>query len=277
LSNHRGFYMEKKVIIFGIFSLLFVVGFSGCLGPQATEYFNGSYPVTEQTILKVINKNGQVEIAGWDGNNVTVNAVKRSGTQELNKIEINVNYVGNYLNIETRYTGLSTFSVDINIKVPRGVHIESVTSSNGAIFLTDTIGNVTTLTSNGAININNVDGYVSAETSNAHVEVKGATGIKYIHTSNGAITGEVDDIQEDVNIETSNAAITVYINPSINATIDMRTSNSKINIEGVSLNVQSLEDTHVLGTLGSNGHRLDIHTSNANIYLINLVISITFT
>lgn len=264
--------MGKKVFIFGILILFFIVGLSGCFGPQATDYYNGSYPVNEQTILRVINKNGQVEITGWDGENVTINAVKRSVTEELSKIEINGTYVGNYLNIETRYTGLSAFSVDINIKVPRDVHIESVTSSNGAILLTDTIGNVTTLTSNGAIDINNIDGYVSAETSNAHVEVKGVTGITYIHTSNGAITAEVADIQEDISIETSNAAITVYINPSLNVTIDMRTSNSKINIEGVSLNVQSLEDTHVLGTLGSDGHRLDIHTSNANIHLINLQI-----
>jgi len=264
--------MGKKVFIFGILILFFVVGFSGCIGPQATENFNGSYPVNEQTILKVINKNGQVEITGWDGENVTVNAVKRSTTEEISKIEINVTYVGNYLNIETRYTGLSTFSVDINIKVPHSVHIESVTSSNGAILLTDTIGNVTTLTSNGAIDINNVDGYVSAETSNAHVEVKGTPGITYIHTSNGAITAEVADIQEDISIETSNAAINVYINPSLNVTIDMRTSNSKISIESVSLNVQTLEDTHVLGTLGSDGHRLDIHTSNAKIQLIKLVI-----
>jgi len=109
-------------------------------------------------------------------------------------------------------------------------------------------------------------------TSNGHIEVKGTAGIKDIHTSNGAITVEVADFHDNVTIDTSNAGITVYLNPSLNATIDMRTSNSKINVEGISLNMELLEDTHVLGSLGSNGHRLDIRTSNANIQLINLII-----
>ena len=79
--------MEKKVIIFGLITLFFVTGLSGCFGPQATDYFNGSYSVNEQTILKVTNINGQVEITSWDGDNVTVNAVKKSsfGKEEVGK------------------------------------------------------------------------------------------------------------------------------------------------------------------------------------------------
>jgi len=159
--------MKKQLIIVGIIVLLVCVGFSGCFGPQATDYFNGSYVLSDQTILKLTNINGNVEISGWDGNNVTVNAVKKSsfGKEELDKIKIDVTRNGNYLNIETKYTGLSTIqgSVDYNIKVPRTIHIESVTTSNGAIQITDSQGDVKTLSSNGAIIINNVNGYVSAQ------------------------------------------------------------------------------------------------------------------
>ena len=268
--------MKKQLIIVSIIILFLGVGFTGCFGPLSTDYFHESYVVSEQTILKLTNINGNVEITGWDGNNVTVNAVKKSsyGKEELDKIKIEVNTIGNYLNIETKYTGLSIThgSVDYNIKVPRTIHIESVTSSNGAIQIIDSKGDVKTLSSNGAIIINNVDGYVSAETSNGHIEVKGTAGINDIHTSNGAITVEVADFRDNVSIATSNAGITVYLNPSLNAVIDMRTSNSKINIEGISLNVELLEDTHVLGSLGINGNRLDIYTSNANIHLINLIV-----
>jgi len=268
--------MKKQLMIVGIIVILITIGLSGCFGPNVTDYFNGSYAVSEQTILKLTNINGNVEITGWDGNNVTVNAVKKSsfGKEELDKIKIDVTSSENYLNIETIYTGLSTIqgSVDYNIKVPRTIHIESVTTSNGAIQIIDSLGDVKTLSSNGAIIINNVDGYVSAETSNGHIEVKGTAGIKDIHTSNGAIAVEIADFYDNVSIDTSNAGITVYLNPSLNATIDIRTSNSKINVEGISLNVELLEDTHVFGYLGSNGHRLDIHTSNANIHLMKLTI-----
>jgi hypothetical protein len=269
------FKMEKKILICGIVTLFFITVFSGCFGPQVTDYFNGLYAVNEQTILTVTNINGQVEITGWDGDNVTVNAVKKSsfGTEELDKIDINVTSVGNYLNIKTIYTGLATIrgSVDMNIKVPRTIHIETVTSSNGAIQITDTKGDMEVLSSNGAIIIDSVDGYVSAETSNGRIEIKETTGIKNIQTSNGAIIAEVADFQENIAIETSNGPVTVYLNPSLNATIEMRTSNSKITVEGITLNVELLEDTHVIGSIGSDGRQLDIQTSNGKIQLIKLL------
>ncbi|DAC71905.1 MAG TPA: hypothetical protein DSN98_07980 [Thermoplasmata archaeon] len=268
--------MEKKVIVGGIIALFFVAGLSGCVGPRVTDYFNGSYAASEQTILTVTNINGQVEITGWDGGNVTVNAVKKSsfGKEELDKIKINVTLIGNHLNIETKYTGLATIqgSVDMTIKVPRTIHIESVTTSNGAIQITDTRGDIKTSSSNGAIIIDTVDGYVSAKTSNGRIEVKGTAGIKNIQTSNGAITVEVADFQDNVSIDTSNGAVAVYLNPSVNATLEMTTSNGKITVEGISLNVELLEEAHVIGSLGSGSRRLDIHTSNGNIQLIKLAI-----
>lgn len=269
--------MEKKVISCGsIVLFFFVAGLSGCFGPQTTDYFNGSYAVNEQTILIITNINGQVEITSWNGNNVTINAVKKSsfGQEELDKIDINVTSVGNYLNIQTKYTDLSAIrgSVDMNIKVPYTIRIESVTTSNGAIQITDTNGDIKTSSSNGAIIINTVDGYVSAETSNGRIEVKGTTGIKdSIRTSNGAITVEVADFRDDITIDTSNGPVAVYLNPSLNATIDMVTSNGQITFEGISLNVQLLEQTHVIGSLGSNGHKIDIHTSNGKIQLLKII------
>ncbi len=268
--------MGKKIIICGSIVLFFIIGFSGCFGPQTTDYFNGSYTINEQTILTVTNINGQVEITSWDGNNVTINAVKKSsfGQEELDKIDINVTSIGDYLNIQTKYSGLSSIrgSVDINIKVPHTIHIESVTTSNGAIQITDTNGDIKASSSNGAIIINTVNGYVSAETSNGRIEVKGTTGIKNIHTSNGAITVEVADFRDNIGIDTSNGPVAVYLNPTLNATIEMTTSNGQITFEGISLNVQLLEQTHVIGSLGSDGRKIDIHTSNGKIQLLKLII-----
>jgi hypothetical protein len=266
--------MKKHMIVLGIITIILIGGFSGCVGPQTTDYFNGSYAANEQTILTVTNINGKVEITGWNETNVSVYAVKTSsfGKEELDKIEINVTSFGKYLDIVTKYTGLATIQggVDISIKVPYIIYIQSVRTSNGAIQITDVKGDLKTSSSNGAIVIENVDGYVSAETSNGRVEVKGTTGIKKIRTSNAAVTAEVADLRDNASINTSNAAVTVYLNPSLNATIEMITSNGEITFEEISLNVELLEETHVLGSLGSGGRRLDIHTSNANIQLIKL-------
>jgi hypothetical protein len=54
--------------------------------------------------------------------------------------------------------------------------------------------------------------------------------------------------------------------------IEMTTSNSQITFEGISLNVQLLEQTHVIGSIGSHGYKIDIRTSNGKIQLLKLII-----
>jgi fructose-specific phosphotransferase system component IIB len=266
--------MKEHLIVFGIITVVLISGFSGCVGPQTTDYFNGEYTINPYTILSVSNINGQVEITGWDGDNVTVNAVKKTtyGAEELRNVNISVSQTENHLEIVTRYTGqkLIQASVDYNIKVPYNVTIETITTSNGAIQVSKTKGGILATTSNGAIIINDIDGVVSATTSNGHIEIQGTTGIGNLRTSNAAITADVQSVQNDISIETSNAAISLSINPFLNATFDMTTSNAKVTLQGISLNVSLSGDTHVIGTLGGDGYQIDVHTSNANIYLNKL-------
>jgi len=271
--------MKQPLILAGILTILLFSGLNGCIGPLATETITRVYAATEDTIVTVSSFNGLVEITGWDGATVTITAVKKSsvGQADLKNINISVTTSDNHLNIRTIYTGPSTTqpSVDMTLKVPYNVTIDAVATSNGAIHLSSTKGDSILSTSNGAILVNHVTGFVSAATSNAYVEIKGTTGITGAHTSNAAISAEVHDVRGNISIDTSNAAITVYLNPSLNATVDMATSNAKVTVQGITLNVSLLEETHVIGTLGTDGHRIEVRTSNANMYLYNLQPSIS--
>lgn len=265
--------MDKQYIM-GIIVLVLIGGLSGCVGPKTTDYFNGEYDANENTILKVTTINGQIEITVWDNSNISFNAVKKSsyGQEELDKTEINVIEDENQIEIEVKYTGQrqTTPSVDMNIKVPQYVIVDSAKTSNGAIKISGTKGDVKATSSNGAIVIENVEGYVSATTSNGRIEVRGTTGVKNLASSNLGVEAEVYDFQENSRITTSNGGITVYINPLLNADIDMETSNGQISISGVILNLTISEDKHKSGILGDGGNQLNIHTSNGNINLIKL-------
>jgi len=268
--------MKKQYMIVGILVVFLVGGLSGCVGPQTTEYFNAEYEANENTVLKVTTLNGQIEISAWDGDNASFNAVKKSsfGQEELDKVEINVIESENKIEIEAKYMGqrTTTPSVDMNIKVPRNVTVESATTSNGAVQISGTKGDIIATSSNGAIIIEDVDGYVSATTSNGRIEVTGTTGIKDLTSSNLGIYAEVYDFQENIRISTSNGGITVYINSSLNADISMTTSNGQITISGISLNFTIEEEKHKAGELGDGGNTLDMHTSNGNINLYKLEI-----
>ena len=268
--------MKKQYVVIGVIIVILVGWLSGCFGPQTTDYFNGEYEAHENTILKVTTLNGQIEINAWDGDKVSFNAIKKStfGQEELDKVEINVIESENQIEIEAKYIGqrTTTPSVDMNIKVPQNVTVDSVTTSNGAIQISGTKGDIIATSSNGAIFIENVDGYVSATTSNGRIEIKGTTGIKDLKSSNLGIYAEVYDFQENNTISTSNGEITVYINPSLHADIDMTTSNGHISVTGVTLNFTISEEKHKAGVLGDGGNTLDIHTSNGNINLRRLEI-----
>ena len=268
--------MKKQLLITGLTLILLAIGLTGCLSGQYTDYFNGEYAANENTVMKVTTLNGQIEIYTWDNDTVSLNAIKKSAIskEELDNININVDESGNIIKIETLYVGqrITQPSVDMNIKVPNYITVDTVKTSNGAIIIEDVKGNITADSSNGAITIKNVDGYVTATTSNGQIEVTDTTGIKNLHSSNGIINTEIFDFQQNISISTSNGRITVYINPLLNADIEMETSNGQITINGITLNLTTNEEKHKMGTLGSGGNKISIKTSNGDIKLYKLEI-----
>ena len=266
--------MIKRLVILGMILILGICGLSGCLGPQITDYFNEEYEVTDDTILKVTTINGQIEVNLWDGETVSFNAIKKSrfGQDELDKAEINVLKSENLIEIVAEYVGTrsTTPSVDMNIKVPNNVIVEYVKTSNGDILINGVKGNITATTSNGDIEIENIEGYISTTSSNGRIDVKDTTGVKDLKTSNGIIFAEIFDFLDDITISSSNGGIEIYINPILNADIEMTTSNGQITLNGISLNVTTSEEKHIAGKLGEGGNKIYIYTSNGNIYLRKL-------
>jgi DUF4097 and DUF4098 domain-containing protein YvlB len=158
----------------------------------------------------------------------------------------------------------------MNIKVPEGVLVENVVTSNGAVQVYDVDGNVSASSSNGNIIFENVDGYVEASSSNGNIEVKNCMGVGDLSTSNGRIFAEIFNFGEDIDFKTSNGRITVYINPTLNADIELETSNGEIDISGLTLNLTQSNDKYIVGKLGLGGNEIDIETSNGDILLYKL-------
>jgi DUF4097 and DUF4098 domain-containing protein YvlB len=263
--------MKKRLLLGGIILILVFMGISGCidLGPEVTDYFEEEYGTTENTHVKIININGQIEIYNWDNDTILLNAIKRTrhGRDEFDKIEIIATENDDILEIEAKYLDSKDVhvSIDMNIKIPHNVIVDSATTSNGDVQIYGTKGNTTASSSNGRIIIQNVDGYVKARTSNGRIEIQGTTGIRELETSNGKIYAEIFTIQDNLDIRTSNGRIIVYINPLLNTNISMETSNGQISIRGLSLNLTISEDKYKLGKLGEGGNLIFIQTTNGDI------------
>jgi DUF4097 and DUF4098 domain-containing protein YvlB len=256
----------------------------------ATETFHETYEVEPATTLNLHNKNGGVTIRGWEKSYIEVSAEKTSRWGgNVDNVEITVITDDDTLTIETIYLVKNPrVSVTYEISVPEDVSVRSVGSSNGAITLENTRGDVVAETSNGSIEIEDlqgtakaktsngkieitrVSGYVEAKTSNGSITITDVSGTVAAQTSNGRIRAEIQEIQDDIRIKTSNGSIELYVSPDLNATIEMKTSNGKITIQGIEIIASELSKTKLKGKFGNGGKHLDVKTSNGSIDVYKL-------
>ena len=271
--------MPKKLLLILTILIIFLSSaLMGCIEDTdeswKTESVDGEYTVSENTVLTVKNLNGPVTITNYKGDKVILDAEKKVRSDkkaELDDVEIVVNEGNNSISIETKHNKIDIdVSTTMNLEVPSFVTIESVSTSNGKLEVKDVIGDVNLSSSNGEIIVSDVDGYVKAPSSNGGIEITDVIGIDDVITSNGIITAEVQNFRGDVKIQSSNGHIKVYINPSLNADLYMTTSNGKISIHELTLDLTTDENTNKAGKLGTGGNSITIETSNGNIDIYKL-------
>lgn len=266
-----------------------IAGCTGVPGPEETEQFDRTVAVEPESGIVVINRNGNVAVNVHEGEDVGITAIKRSvyGRGELEKVRIEVTE-GDPLRVETVHTTFNPrVSVDYTISLPPTVVLLRVESSNGGIELsgvrvTETElltsngrvivngapgGDLAATSSNGRIELSGVEGYVTATTSNAGITVEDCGGIAGLATSNGAISAEIPTVREDVEVSSSNAGITLRFAEDLDARVVATTSNGRIAVHDLMLQLEESTGTSVSGTLGGGGPTVTVRTSNADIDL----------
>jgi DUF4097 and DUF4098 domain-containing protein YvlB len=132
-------------------------------GPEQTDKFSETYKVSGEGALDLNQVAGDVKVVTGRGNEVRIDAIKRVRHRDpeeakrlLAALRIEVNQVGNRLEVRTVYPGLggrgSSTSVDYTITVPASEAVSVKTVS-------------------GNVSVNAVRGEVRAETVSGDVEV----------------------------------------------------------------------------------------------------------
>ncbi len=259
-----------------IFSIIITIGLGGCVQPtfgeSTSEEFQKTYEVDAGTVLKVYNINGKITVTTWGNDSVEVYALKVSevGQSELDKVSIEVS-TGAVMVVKTIHKSKDPrVSVDYRIKVPADVSVEHLETTNGAISLEGTTGDATLISTNGDINVKDVDGSVRVTTTNGNIEIKDVTVVRGVKTTNGKITVEIPAITSNLEITSTNGDVTVYVPEDLDADIVMKTTNGKVTVHDIQLDIKYSSDTHVEGTMGNGGYDLNIQTTNGNIDLYKL-------
>jgi hypothetical protein len=270
---------REHFLVIGILVILLAALLPGCIETSetkgwVTKEFRGEYPTNENTILIVENINGNIDITGWSGDKITLDAeekVDKKYKSQLDDVEVNVTEDPNRVIIKAIYnTDKRDVTVTMTIKVPHAVTVEKVKDVNGNIGITDVKGDCEVSVTNGKISINDVDGYVNAEMTNGDIDIKDTTGISEVTNTNGNIKAEIYNLRANVEVTNTNGDVTVYILSSLDANITLDTENGKVKVNDLTLEYSVNEDKLVVGSLGLGTYKVNLVTTNGNVNLNKL-------
>jgi hypothetical protein len=238
-------------------------------GKRYQQDFHFSYPLSAGGNVRIENRNGSVEISGWDRETVEIDGTKYAGTESrLNEIKIDVVASKGAVAIRTmpppdRFGGYGARYV---IHVPLRAELGTIETSNGAIRVTGIDGSAYLRTSNGSIHAAHMQGLLDIQTSNGSVELSDVAGDTTVHTSNGRIRGDVRKGGFDA--RTSNGSIDVQLREADSKPVRAMSSNGHITLTMESVREVRASTSNSSITVrmpGTAAVNLRANTSNASV------------
>jgi DUF4097 and DUF4098 domain-containing protein YvlB len=254
---------------------VFVVADSGSFslsGREFREDYHKTFPLGPDGRFSVKNVNGDIRISTWDKPEADVTAVKisKSNEENLKLVKIEEQSGSGFVAIDTIWPK-SPFrnlriSVDYEIKVPAGVRLELVRSTNGNLELIGKFGEVMADTTNGNVNLEGSAGPAVLDTTNGDITARDIRGSVEADTTNGGIHLTIDGLKDNVTADTTNGSITVKLLGAANARLEAHTTNGHIDVAvPVTIKDLSKSRTRLSGTIGDGGPLMKLDTTNGSI------------
>jgi len=222
-----------------------------------------TYSLQAGGYLSLENVNGDVTIEGWKKNEVSISAVKKGSSKDLDRIKVAVSvdkYEGkDWIHVETEYAesrgGFLSFlnsdgRIDYVIKAPSDAILEDIELVNGSLKVTG------------------ITGYLSLGTVNGSITATGMAGNAWVETVNGNLDLSFDKMSkgQTVDLESVNGAIVLRMPAKANAQVDAETLNGNISSEfGLAVEKGQWVGRSMEGLVGSGGARITIETVNGSI------------
>jgi hypothetical protein len=233
--------MKKQGALFGIIIIILML-LSGCTdsnsnnndGYRYTESFQFEETTSNINTLEVVSINGNIKINRGQGAKIDVDGLKKAQfKKDIDNIDVEVTRANNTITINVihKTTPGRQLACDLDITVPSDIDIQNVQSTNG------------------------------------NIEIKNIQILHEASTTNGAITVEIKKLNYSMVLSSTNGKIDVYINPTIQVLIDMKTTNGALIENDVPLTFDIYTDENKVGMLQGGGPLLDILTVNGDIEL----------
>lgn len=247
---------SKGAVFAALVAMILAPSAYAASGNNVTEDFHKTVPLNAMGRLSLENVNGNVEITGWDKNEVQIDAVKSARDQQrLDEAKIEVEGSGDAVHIRTRYpegqSNNNPASVHYTLHVPAHAQLERINLVNGSLELSQVLGDVDAELVNGKLKAHDLAGRAKLST------VNGSSDIAYSTLANVS----------EVRISAVNGNINLVLPASPNANISASTTNGGIKSDFPMQVESGFVGRHVSGTLGSGGTRIELSNVNGSTHI----------
>jgi DUF4097 and DUF4098 domain-containing protein YvlB len=154
-----------------------------------------SFTLNPGATVSLGNISGDIKISSWNGTQAEMVAVKTGPASQLDKVEIKIDAQPSRLSIETIYPKQANnrVSVSFDLKVPRNINLDFISSVSGNISIADIDGRVVGRSVSGDIKASRFSQQASLESVSGNVQVTetgGRTSVKSV--SGDVIVGSVN-------------------------------------------------------------------------------------
>jgi DUF4097 and DUF4098 domain-containing protein YvlB len=250
-------HLDKRSALAGTtFAAILAVLAAVPLHAEVTQDFHRTVALAANGRVSLENINGNVEITGWNRNEVQIDAVKTASSQQkLDEARIDVNAGSDSVAIKTHYpdshTNNNPASVHYTLHVPQNAKLEKINLVNGSLDVEKVSGEVEANLVNGKLRASNLEGAADLATVNGSIEANYAS---------------LNNVRE-VKLKSVNGSVNLTLPPSPNAEVSASVVNGSISTD-FPLEVKGhFVGKSMSGRLGSGGVQIELSNVNGSIHI----------
>ncbi len=264
--------LARKTGVFAV-ALLFLAAMAPSARADYREDFSKTAALKAGGTFSVENVNGSVRVSTWKEDKVEIKAVKvaRKNEKDLKEVEILVEASEGRVAVKAvwpKFPRNVSVSVNFDVRVPEGVHLDGAGTVNGSVDVTGRYGRLVAGTTNGQVSVENASGELEASTTNGGVHIRTFEGRVRARTTNGNVRLEGLTFKDGVEARATNGSIRLGIESpdSINADLRARTTNGSISVD-FPVTLQNLRQSRRLveARIGRGGPEISLQTTNGSI------------
>jgi DUF4097 and DUF4098 domain-containing protein YvlB len=262
--------MRRRTILNFVGAVVFCLA---AAAGAAAQDFQRSYNLGDGGAVQIANVSGDIELKGYDGSALVVNAYKTG--RDRDQVEIEDASTPGRVSLRVKYPNNCNCDagVKFEVRVPRSGNLsfDKISTASGNLLAEGFSGRVTISTASGDVSVRGVGGEIKASSASGTVRVADSTGSVNASSASGDVEVELTRLEGggDMRFSSASGDVHVRLPAGIDAQVSMSTVSGSIE---TNFPIEVKTNRHgpgsrAQGQLGSGARTLKLSSASGNISL----------